>query len=293
MSRPDPVRAIVGVLGVLTAAAGAGAQQATLPTPQQAISDSFFERVGVNWGLNWSSGFFRFGGAGLAIPPVGDFDPGAGANFGFGFRSGGMDGFFHFAAGQGYRQGFISQTPGLTVTNGFPGSFSDGSLSPFVVGHMPVVGGFPIFGTVGPTVPEPIYQPAGMPVANPAVRAALERARAEPQGPAATTRVDPPPPEIPDDRNAEAAELPASPSSTAVRPAASVEESRRIREEESRRGNAEARACFDRAREAEQSGKLGAARVYYQMAARRADGALKAAILARLDAIGGDGKEPR
>jgi hypothetical protein len=59
-----------------------------------------------------------------------------------------------------------------------------------------------------------------------------------------------------------------------------------MREEESRRDHAEAQSYFDRAREAEQEGKTGVARVYYRMAERRADGDLKAAIHARLGALG-------
>jgi hypothetical protein len=48
----------------------------------------------------------------------------------------------------------------------------------------------------------------------------------------------------------------------------------------------EAQKFFDRARQAETDGKPKVARIYYQMAARRASGELKQQALARLQAIG-------
>ena len=47
----------------------------------------------------------------------------------------------------------------------------------------------------------------------------------------------------------------------------------------------EAQKFFDRARQAEIDGKSKVARIYYQMAARRASGELKQRALARLQAI--------
>ena len=48
----------------------------------------------------------------------------------------------------------------------------------------------------------------------------------------------------------------------------------------------EAASFFKRGREAEAAGKSNVAKIYYQMAARRAMGDLKTQVLARLDAIG-------
>lgn len=87
---------LAGILGILSVATISFAQQATVTTPQHTVSDSLFERTGVQWGINWNNGFFRFGGSGMAAPPLGNFDPGAGANFGFGFGGGGTNGFFNF-----------------------------------------------------------------------------------------------------------------------------------------------------------------------------------------------------
>jgi len=47
----------------------------------------------------------------------------------------------------------------------------------------------------------------------------------------------------------------------------------------------EARAYFERGLSAEEAGKLGAAKAYYQMAARRASGELHTEIGRRLDAV--------
>jgi hypothetical protein len=134
-------------------ASAVSAQQTTISTPNHNVSDSFFERTGVHWGLNWDGGFFRFGGPNMATPPVGNFDPAAGANLGVGFRGNGVDGFAHFNAAQGSRRTFTSQTPSITLPNGGTGFFSDTSQSPFVISYIPVVGGFPTVGALAPVVP--------------------------------------------------------------------------------------------------------------------------------------------
>ena len=59
---------------------------------------------------------------------------------------------------------------------------------------------------------------------------------------------------------------------------------RRIEQQQTRRH--EAVQFFERGREVEAAGKLGVAKIYYQMAARRASGQLKDRVLAKLDAIG-------
>lgn len=65
----------------------------------------------------------------------------------------------------------------------------------------------------------------------------------------------------------------------------SVDEARRLRAEEQAAQEHEGRQWFDRGVEAERSGKTGAARVYYQMAAYRLTGELKDRALARLAAL--------
>ena len=51
--------------------------------------------------------------------------------------------------------------------------------------------------------------------------------------------------------------------------------------------SAEAESYFAQARQAETDGKPGVAKIYYQMAARRASGDFKQQIQARLDALSG------
>ncbi len=57
----------------------------------------------------------------------------------------------------------------------------------------------------------------------------------------------------------------------------------RRREQEIRQ--AEAQGLFERGQSAEEAGKTNVARIYYQMAAKRASGPLKEQVLARLNAI--------
>ena len=91
--------AAVVAIGVLcVAACQAPAQQVTVGTPFHTLGDSFFERTGTNWGLNWDNGFLNFGSPGMATPQFGGFDPSAGINGGFAFRRDGLNGFFNFAA---------------------------------------------------------------------------------------------------------------------------------------------------------------------------------------------------
>jgi hypothetical protein len=115
---------------------------ATVGAPFHSVNSSFFERIGVGWQLQGDNFFARFGGFGPAIPPFGGYQPGAGITGGFAFNGGGLRGNLFFEASQGSRTSFVSQTPMLTLTSGFPGFISDTSISPFVIGFTPVVGGW-------------------------------------------------------------------------------------------------------------------------------------------------------
>jgi len=77
-----------------------------------------------------------------------------------------------------------------------------------------------------------------------------------------------------------------SPPDPAGQPALSVADarSRRVAKEQTRAD--EALEFYQRGERAEAEGKLGVAKIYYQMTARRAEGALKDRVAARLDAIG-------
>jgi hypothetical protein len=73
--------------------------------------------------------------------------------------------------------------------------------------------------------------------------------------------------------------------STAGRPVPSVQEAKRLRAAEEASQQAEAQVYLERGQSAEEAGNLGAAKAYYQMAARRAAGNLKREILQRIEGV--------
>ena len=96
-------------------------QQVTVSSPHSAVSDSFYEHTGTSWGAQGKNWFFQFGPPGNpngAAPQFGGFSPSAGANFGFGFNGGGMNGGFLGNLSQGSRRSFTSVTPSVTMPNG-------------------------------------------------------------------------------------------------------------------------------------------------------------------------------
>src|SRR5262245_12837964 len=137
--------AIAIAVGAAWPAAAAFGQQVNVGTPFNAAGSSFFEQIGVGWGIRGNGWFANFPGPAPA-PPFGGFDPNAGANFGFA----GPNGFLNFTAGQGANTTFTGQAPSVTVMNGATGFFSDTVQRPFVTGLIPVVGGFPVAPPLGP-----------------------------------------------------------------------------------------------------------------------------------------------
>jgi len=150
----------------------ADAQQVTIGTPFNTASDSFYENFGTSWGLRGKNFFFQQGGGPLtAAPQFGGFDPSSGLSGGWAFNGGDLAGNFNFNWSQGSRQSLVSQTPMVTLMNGQQAYFSDTSQSPFVIGQIPVVGGFPTlnYGYPGGSASVyPMYGPGpAMPVVNP------------------------------------------------------------------------------------------------------------------------------
>jgi hypothetical protein len=68
-------------------------------------------------------------------------------------------------------------------------------------------------------------------------------------------------------------------------PLPSLEEIRRQRLADQEARQAEAEDFFERGQAAEESGKRNVARMYYQMAAKRASGILKDQVVAKLDSL--------
>jgi hypothetical protein len=284
--------------------------------------------MGTHWGFNWGGVHFSFGGPNMAIPQFGGFDPSAGITGGWATQSGNFNGFFNFAAGQGYRQSFVSQVPSVTLMNGQTGYISDTSISPFVMGFVPVVGGYPIQPMINSplVMTPPIYSFVNpglgnmpMPEAgNPRVQEMLrqgangQQAAAddlpEPpaQAPPLVQRAVPkaPPHAAPGGLNAAAADGPAgaalpqgpaasgnsSEPSSAALAVPSVAEARRLHQLENASQNDEALVLFERGRTAEEAGKIGAAKIFYQMAAKRASGKLLDQVQARLAELNSPGK---
>ena len=281
-------------------AANSSAQQVTVGTPFHQLSDGFFEHFGTSWSLNGRGWNASFGSPNLAAPQFGGFQPGAGATFGVAGMLGGVRGQLNANFSQGFRQSLVSQTPSVTLQNGVPGYFSDTSQSPFVISYIPVVGnypgfgGFPPVGSLWPVTPPPyrvLPQGAAVPGGTAAVQEALRRAKAG-EGQGEQTRLpDPRAEDVPVRREQPAA--PAAPiqASSAARAAPSVAEARRLHAAETASQNEEAMKYVELARGAEASGKPSVAKVYYQMAARRASGGLKAQILSRLEALQGHAKD--
>ncbi len=270
------------------------AQQVTTTTPFHSSSTSFFEQIGTQWGGSGPNFNFQFGGAGMGQPPFGNPDPAAGIRSGWAWRSGPWSGNFNFMAAQGSRSSMVSQAPSITLPQGVTGYFSDTSQSPFVISYIPVVGGAPnipfatqVAPPAGFGVPYSGVGPATQEGGNPRVQAML-RARAEGEPlPERAPRRNPAPrsePSRPEPAQPERAPAAAPPvqASAAAAAAPSVAEARRMHQQEQATMNQEAMQLFERGITAEESGKPGVARIYYRMAAKRAEGEARRQIETRL-----------
>lgn len=120
----------------------ASAQQVVTSTPFQNLNNSFYESTGINWSLQGSNWFANFGGGPPLLPAFGNPDPNAGLRSGVAFQRGGVSGSLGFSLAQGSNRSNVSTTPSVTTMNGVPGSISSQTISPFVTGITPVVGGY-------------------------------------------------------------------------------------------------------------------------------------------------------
>ena len=254
-------------------ASPAAAQQVNLDAPFNSVGHSFYEQVGVRWGLSGRNWFFNFGGpgpgAGVA-PPFGGFDPNAGANFGFGFGGNGVNGFFNVTAGQGSSRTLGSASPSVTVMNGQTGFFADTQQRPFVTGLVPVVG--------SPIMVPPVLPPYAPPQS--VLNERISRLQAG-EGSAAPAERTP---------SAPAASAP-SEISTAERGDLSVSEikARKAAERSAREAALaeEIAVLIEKAQGKIDAGQPSVAKAYLQMAARKATGDQRAEIqrqIAELDA---------
>lgn len=189
--------------------------------------------------------YFMNFNGGGGAPPFGGYQPNAGLQGGFAVNNAN----FNFGFAQGASLNSTSATPVLTTTNGFPGYMFMGSERPFVTGVSPVVGGG--FASVPPMSPLTARMATG--------QLRTEGGRIVNQQPDAVADVrapqrDPAPAPRPSESSATSRELSAS-------------------------------QHLERGQQAEKEGRVGVAKIYYQLAATKGDAVIKAQATQKLDAL--------
>jgi hypothetical protein len=254
--------ALAVAISLCSLAATAQAQQVNIGGPFNSVGHSFYENIGTNWGLRGPNWFANFGGGAPGVAPqFGGFDPNAGANGGVGFRAGNVMGFLNFTAGQGANSTFVSQTPNVTIPNGGTGYFIDGSFRPFVTSIIPVVGD----------------NSDSSPLRERMRRLQSGEVQAPSPGNETAEPVNPPANGGGGSGNVRG--------STAERGALSVAAIKAQAAAEQQAEDSELAALLEKASGAEAAGKPNVAKIYYQMAARRATGDRQREILARLQTL--------
>jgi hypothetical protein len=244
-----PVGAAILALAV---SCPASAQYSVIQAQRNSVGHSFFENIGVGFaGQFGNGGFFNFNAP--APNQFGGGNDGGGARFGFGgpnFR-------FNITADQGSSRTLTSTSPSVTIPNGGFGSIFSGSVRPFVTGIVPVVSqSSPVLERY-----HRLMQQGGL--QEYAQRQGFATEAGAPEEPAGL-RLGP--------SSAEQATI----SIAEIRHQQTVEDA--AQQQEMRQLVADAERCIA-------EGKLGAARVYLQQAARRAGDSQRAAILSKLESI--------
>jgi hypothetical protein len=157
----------------------------------------------------------------------------------------------------------IGSAASVMVPNGGSGSISNTTLRPFVTGWIPVVG-------------QQIRPPLRLPPAWQSRSVDLSRSSAKRKEPRLSKQTDDAPLRISPRQPATNSTI-----TTATHGAQSVAEIRSNQRLQDQERLQEVAELVERARGAEQAGKLGVARIYYQQAANRSTGELKALLLER------------
>ena len=134
-------------------------QNINTETPFHSFGDSYYENHGINFGFSIPGGRgngsrivglapngqllpnLNFSRGGGGFPPFGGYSPNSGGSLGFGRRNANGGGFslgLNFAKGS--NRSSVTQTPSLTVQNGFGGSMFSGEVRPFVTSVTPIIG---------------------------------------------------------------------------------------------------------------------------------------------------------
>ncbi|MCO6455028.1 MAG: hypothetical protein J5I93_06985 [Pirellulaceae bacterium] len=250
-------------------------QQVRVSTPRSGVSDSFYEQYGTSWGFGGRNFFFNFGGPNPGLPPLGLGDPNAGARFGFGGAGGNGRFFLNGFASQGSDRTLVSETPMVVIPNGGVGSIASVLQRPFVTGLVPVVGGrnaSPLLERL-----ERLRQQSELGETPGSQAADGERAGRE------TGETSEGLPSARDVGNQVGQPSTASLGDLSV---AEIQRQRAAAEQlEQQRQQIEVEQWLARAQDCEQQQKWGAARVYYQNAARQATGTLRQQLLAKIEEL--------
>lgn len=231
---------------------------------QHAVSNGFYERFGTQWGFQGRGFFFQNGGPG-PVPVFGGYDPSGDARF----HVGGRHGFFNLYASTGSSRSMVSNSAMLTMPQAGIGSISSSALRPFVIGYTPVVSD----GSASPLAERLGRLRRGE-------SASLIR-RSPPSPSASDEALDDAPPTSRLGDSATSSTI----ASSASRSDLSIAEIRRRQADEQALQNEEAISLCAQARDQEQLGNTGLARIYYQQAAKRAHGELLEEIQAKLQEL--------
>lgn len=304
-----PCRHLAGIVGLICVVSPVAvpAQQVRLNNPYHQLNDSFYENIGMNWGIGSRNGgfgnggwFFRNGANG-ALPPFGGYAPGSDATFGFGGSANGNPFFFNLTAGQGSSRSMVMQSPSIVLPNGGSGGMFSGSQRPFVTGIIPVVGadapGWPGVLAQPPAI-SPLQQRLEMLKQQSAEGGSSPRRERRTADRAVAAEAD-----LDDDAPLVLGAKPAAEAgaaigrtggggggaggadSTANHGDLSVAEIRQQQAAEDAVRDQELRDRLAKARSYEAAGKNGIAKIYYQQAAARASGELKQQLQVKIQSL--------
>ncbi len=210
---------------------------------------------------------FHSGLGGVSAPfGGGGFANTAGLGGGFGIHTGHFGANLGFNFSQGYSRSMTSSSPFVTGFNGSPAFFQNSVQRPFVTNLIPTVGNGAMFSNLGPvdTIPNRVMQGELSMPDRKVVPAEVSRRAAEEKVQVAR-RANPRP------------LVDAAPPTRAEREAQQTE-----RQAEQQLA---IRNYLQKGQAAEAEGKRSVAKLYYQMAARRAAGKLKQEALASLNRV--------
>lgn len=295
---------IIGFAIILLAASSGHAQYIGLGLPFQNATESYYQRTGVGFGF-WLPGsttgkgvvglmpngqftpdgriHFSQGGMHSALPPFGGYDPGADAHLGFAYNGSGGGFRLNLALGQGSSRTLGHTTPSMVVPNGVPGWIYSGQLRPFVTGIYPVVGGLPAGGFVGPLQPTSGVNPVDYKLWQLQQQNAEEEVSENGQASLflGSDESDP----------GASRSVPSASNSSAAKPALSVDELKRRREEQLRNEEKERvhkiEALVASSEEAAAQQYYGAARERLRRAIRLAKPQERESLQAKLDELSG------